>query len=338
MPEVSIALPVRNAAATLPDCIGSIRGQTLTDFEVLTVDDGSEDGSPEILGRWAEEDPRVRVLSPGRIGLVAALNLAIAESTAAVIARMDADDLMAPSRLSEQAAYLRANPGIAVVGCRVELFPKELVREGYREYVRWQNACLSPSEIAANMYVESPFAHPSVIFRRDVILKAGGYADGPFPEDYDLWLRLLSSGRSMAKVPEVLLRWRERPDRASRTDDARYGRAAFDRLRARYLAADSRLRSGRTVVVWGAGFKTRKRTRLLVSHGAEISAWVDIDPRKIGTKLWSLPVHPPEWLADRSPDLPFVLVYVTNHGARELIASRLQTMGYAAGEDFLCVG
>ncbi len=334
-PAISVLLPFHNAAATLPACLASILRQTCTRFEVLAIDDGSHDDSGELVRRGAQADPRIRLLRPGRVGLVTALNLGLAQARAPVIARMDADDLMHPERLQAQYAFLCAHPDLALVASQVALFPAHQIRAGYQAYVRWQNHCLEPAEIAANIYVESPVAHPSVMFRRGVVEELGGYRDGPFPEDYELWLRLHQAGHRMAKLPRTLLWWRERTDRTSRVDP-RYAREAFDRLRAHYLARDPLLRGGREVVIWGAGRKTRLRVRHLLAQGVQPSAWIDINPRKIGATIWGLPVHAPTWLA-RQPR-PVVLVYVTTHGARDEVAAALQHWGYQAGVDFLPVG
>lgn len=334
-PAVSVVLPFRNAAATLPDCLASIQGQTLADFEVLALDDGSEDESAVIVAQAAQRDPRLRLVQPGRVGLVAALNLGIAHARSALIARMDADDRMHPERLAAQLAFLAEQPAITLVAAQVELFPAEQIRAGYQEYVRWQNQCLTPAAIAANIYVESPVAHPSVMVRRSALERLGGYHAGPFPEDYELWLRMHQAGMLMAKLPRILHFWRERPDRTSRVDP-RYARAAFDQVRARFLARDPRLHSGRPLVVWGAGRTTRLRVRLLLEQGIHLAAWIDIDPKKIGQRVWGLSVHAPVWL-DQEPH-PFVLVYVTNHGARDYIAGLLAQWNYAVGADYLAVG
>lgn len=336
-------MPFRDAATTLPECLDSIASQTFHDWELVAVDDGSSDGSAELLRCRAADDPRFRLIQPGRIGLVAALNLGIQQAVAPLIARMDADDRMAPDRLAAQVEYLASHPGIDLVATQVELFPPEAVAAGYREYVRWQNACLEPDQVAGNIYVESPLAHPSVMIRKAVLERLGGYRHGDFPEDYELWLRMHAAGCQMAKLPRVLLAWRESAARTSRVDP-RYDRAAFDRLRASYLARDVRLRAaqerGRAIIIWGAGRKTRQRVRLLFEHGVQAEGWIDINPRKIGKRIAGLPVHPPSWLAEgaaRSPR-PFVLSYVTNHGARDLIASQLHAWGYRLGEDYLAVG
>jgi glycosyltransferase involved in cell wall biosynthesis len=334
-PAISIVMPFRDAAATLPECIASIRAQTLDNFEVLAIDDGSQDASAALLAAWGAEDARVRLIQPGRIGLVAALNLGLDAARAPLVARMDADDVMLPERLAAQRDLLERQPELMLVATQVELFPAELVRGGYLEYVRWQNSCITPAQIAANIYVESPFAHPSVMLRRRAVEQAGGYTEGPFPEDYELWLRMHHAAMPMGRVPQVLLRWRERPDRTSR-NDPRYKRERFDELRARFLAADARLQQARPLVYWGAGRSTRQRARHLIERGFAPAAWIDIDPRKIGHVVWGAPVQPPAWLAKRPK--PFVLVYVATHGARELIATQLARLGYQPGEDYLCVG
>ena len=89
---------------------------------------------------------------------------------------------------------------------------------GTREYLRWQNALLSAREHADDIYLEAPLAHPSVTFRRAAVLAAGAYRDGGFPEDYELWLRLVARGARLAKLPRVLLDWRQGPQSLSRVD------------------------------------------------------------------------------------------------------------------------
>jgi glycosyltransferase involved in cell wall biosynthesis len=336
MPAVSVILPFYNAAATLGETLDTIQAQTFTDFELIAVDDGSEDGSAELLAARAREDDRIRLFQPGRQGVVEAMNYGLAQAQAPLVARMDADDRMAPQRLGAQHACLQQRPELSLVGSRVRLFPEEAIGGGFREYIRWQNDCLAVADIAEEIYIELPIAHPSVMFRRQAVLAAGGYRDGDFPEDYELLLRLHHRGAAMAKLPEVLLEWRESAGRLTRTH-SRYTREAFDRVRAAYLACDPRLRRDRPLAYWGAGRPTRKRAARLIEQGFPPSVWIDIDPRKIGNRLQGVAVVPPEWLEGRRPR-PFVLVYVNNHGAREIIAEQLQAMGYRRGNDYLMVG
>jgi len=334
-PAVAVLLPFYNAADTLAETLDSVQAQTLTQFALIAVDDGSTDGSAEIVRRRMREDPRISLLQPGHRGVVGAMNHALSCCHSPLVARMDADDIMHPQRLARQSAYLQQHPTIDLVGSRVRLFPEELIQDGFAEYIRWQNGCVTAEEIAHNIYVELPIAHPSVMFRREVVQSAGGYRDGAFPEDYELLLRLHQRGHRMAKLPEVLLDWRDSGGRLTRTD-SRYAREAFDRIRAHYLARDPRLQHHRPLAFWGAGRNTRKRVAHLQEHGFRPSVWIDIDPRKIGNIIDGARVVEPTWLARE--EKPFVLSYVSNHGARDLIAAELQTMDYREGRDYLMVG
>jgi len=343
LPQVSIVLPVRNAVSTLDECLQSIAHQSYDNYEVLVIDDGSSDGSVELVTRWAESDARIKHFKLPPLGLVTALNRGLSEAQTSLIARMDADDVMYPQRLARQFEFLMEHPDIDLVATQVRLFPEEQVKAGYAEYVRWQNSCLSSEKIYEEIFVESPFAHPSVMFRREVVCTLGGYREGHFPEDYDLWFRLMQSGIRMAKLAEVLLDWRESEGRYSRVDP-RCSREAFDHLRASYLASHLRVRliadgkmMQRPLVYWGAGRKTRRRPNLLLKKGFLPVAWIDIDDRKIGNLLQGVPVVSPDWLSDQK-EKPFVLSYVANHGAREDIGQCLHAMGYHRGDDYLMVG
>jgi len=303
---------------------------------LLAVNDHSTDDSVAIVTARARVDRRIRLLHNPRHGLVAALNHGLNVAQAELIARMDADDLMHPERLALQFEHLRCHDEITVLGTRVELISETPITAGLKEYLRWQNQCVSSEQISDDIYLETPFAHPSVTFRRRAIHSAGGYRDGAFPEDYELWLRLHRLGERMVKLPRVLLQWRDWPRRTSRVDP-RCSRDAFDRLRAEYMASDPRLNSGeRDLAIWGAGRKTRRRVDPLLEHGFRPNVWVDIDPRKIGNRIDGVPVVAPQWL-QREPK-PFVLCYVATHGARELIEYELHRYGYRKGKDYLQVG
>jgi len=334
-PQLAVLLPIYNAAETLAETLDSILPQTFKDFVLIAVDDGSTDNSCEIMQDYMKRDQRIELLQIEHQGVVGAMNHALEQCTASICARMDADDIMAPDRLEKQLEYLQANPDIDLVGSCVRLFPEEIIRHGFNEYIRWQNACISPQQIADNIYVELPIANPSICFRREVVQGAGAYRDGDFPEDYELLLRLHQCGHRMAKIPEVLLHWRDSDGRLTRTDQ-RYSRAAFDRVRAEYLAADPRLQQGRPLVYWGAGRATRRRVAHLSDRGHSPRAWIDIDPNKIGKVYEGAEVVAPQWLEQKIK--PFVLSYVNNHGARALIASDLESRGYRNGVDYLMVG
>jgi glycosyltransferase involved in cell wall biosynthesis len=291
------------------------------------------DASPALVEAAAIRDPRIRLLKSPARGLVAALNAGLAECRAPWIARMDADDRCLPRRLECQLGFAQVNPETEVMGCLVRFGGDRMASAGYARHVDWVNAQVTEDEIRSARFADAPFAHPSVMFRRTCPERWGGYRDGPFPEDFELWLRWTEAGARLAKVAEALLVWNDPPDRLSRTD-TRYDAEAFFRIKAPYLAAElSRVRRGRPVWVWGAGRPTRKRVAYLEAEGVEIAGYIDVDPRKIGGRIGERRVLGP----DQIPHLTqaFVLTYVASIGARAYAARVLEERGFGKGRDYL---
>ena len=302
---VSFLVPARNAEATISEAVRSCLDQTVAPHEVLVVDDHSSDATAD-LARAAG----ARVVPSAGRGLVAALNTGLRAADAPWIARMDADDLAAPRRLELQLPHLDRH---RVVDGRVRFFRDEgAVPEGMRRYEAFVNA----AEVDRDLLVESFVVHPAATFHRAEVLAAGGYREGDFPEDYELWLRLHAAGWRFETVPEVLVRMRDRPDRATRTDP-RYRVDAFDRARQLWLAAGPLARP-RRVALWGGGKAGKRWLRWLKAQGHTVPAVIDIAPRHA---VGGVRVLPPEGLAELDADL--ALVAVGARGARALIRQQL---------------
>ncbi|HEU4618920.1 MAG TPA: glycosyltransferase [Gammaproteobacteria bacterium] len=333
-PAVSVVLPAYDAAGTIARAVRSVLAQTFRDFELVVVDDGSTDATAAEVRRAAAGDARVRLVALEHRGIVPALNAGIAAARGRLIARMDADDEMLPRRLEAQVALLAARPDVGVASCLVEFGGDARAAQGYALHVDWLNGLREPDEIALSRFVESPIAHPSVTFRRELAERHGGYADGPEPEDYELWLRWMHAGVRFAKVPEVLLRWNDPPGRLSRTS-SRYAVDAFYACKSRYLARwlRARLNEEREVWLWGAGRATRRRFAGLEREGVRVAGFIDIDARKVGQTIAGRAVRSPEQLP--SPETAFVIGGVGVRGARELIRASLETRGFRMGEDFV---
>ncbi len=333
VPLVSVVLPVRDEAAHLPESIDSLVRQTMSDFEVLAVDDGSSDESAGILRRWAEADERVRVLTRGRQGLVASLELARLHARGRFLARMDADDVAHPERLQHQLALMREQPELTGCGCMVRYVPRSRIRGGALRYERWLNGLVTPSQIERDLFVECPLAHPTFFLDASAVAAVGGYRDKGWPEDYDLILRLWEAGARFAKVPRVLLDWRERPERLSRVHPS-YAHEAFQRLKIDVLGR-TLLRGRRGVVVWGAGPTGKAFARGLSECGVAILGFVDLDPRKIGQRIRGAAVWPPHEV--KEPGDAFAVAAVAQPGAREHVRTALHAKGWREGEDFVAV-
>ena len=335
--DVSVVMPVRDAADTLEMALSSVLQSRGVELELICIDDGSEDESGKLLDLAAAQEPRLRVLHTDARGIVSALNTGLDHAAAPLVARMDADDEMLPERLAAQAAYLAGHPEAALVGCQVECFRAGGLGEGYRLYGDWVNGLVKPDEIERQVFVECPIPHPTWMFRRDLIRGLGGYRDRDWPEDLDLLYRVLETGARLGKVPRVLHRWRDHPRRLSRVDST-YGREAFARVKAHFLPS---LHPMPAAIVWGAGRTGRRFVRLLEAEGLPTRVMLDVNPRRIGTTWRGIPIFSPSQLRTRAAawrgEGLWLLVAVASRGARQEIREHLRTLGFSEGEDFLVV-
>lgn len=204
-PLVSVILPTYNGGATLVDAVRSILRQTWSNFELIIVDDASTQDIPLALAEFSSS-PLLRIVR-NRVnsGLSASLNAGIAASSGEFIARMDDDDFSLPARLAEQVYLLQARPEIDVVGTGVAFYDRD------QNYLRDHLFPSEHAEILHFMRRGNPLAHPTVMFRRTFIERAGGYDESlRRMEDLELWGRMADTCR-YANIPLVLLRHRVRP-------------------------------------------------------------------------------------------------------------------------------
>jgi GT2 family glycosyltransferase len=333
VPRLSVLLPVRNAARTIRAAVASILRQTERDLGVVCVDDGSTDGTAELLAALAARDRRITVVSGPGEGIARALNRGLSRCDAELVARMDADDVARPGRLALQASALDAEPRLAAVGSRVALFPRSAVRAGMARYVAWLNGLVTPDLVHRDLLVEAPLVHPASTIRRSALEAAGGWRDGPFPEDYDLWLRLAAAGARLTNLPATLLRWRESAGRLTRTDP-RYAIERHVALKCGFLARHL-LGDRREVALWGAGETGRAFADALSAEGVRVVLFVEVDRKKIGRVVRGAPVVSYEEVG-RTRGLP-LLVAVGAPGARDLIRAELAKAGLRDPDDFRCV-
>lgn len=258
-PAVSVVMAVLNGAAFLDQAIASIRRQTFGDFEIVIVDDGSVDGTGDILSRHAAEDARLLVLRQAHAGLVPSLNRGIEAASAQLIARMDADDVAEPHRLARQVEALAAAPHVAVVGSNYMVIDAAGNR---REASRLPT---TPEAIRAALPSSNPLAHPTVMLRRAAAINAGLYRRAFLQcEDYDLWLRL-GEQHDLLNLKEPLLLYRRHPGQLEWSD---VEQRALSVMGAR-LAAQWR-RTGKPDPLQDCGLVTRGVLRALGLAGREI--------------------------------------------------------------------
>jgi glycosyltransferase involved in cell wall biosynthesis len=198
VPAISIVMTFYRDRAFVGQAVQSILDQTFDDFEFIIVDDGSDDGSYDVVAQF--NDPRVRIVRGTNHGLVGALNTGIRLARSSLVARQDADDISLPERLERQFAWMSANPKCAVVGTFFR-YVDEHTLEPTGVTITSVTRHL---DLVRNMYFDNPIGHGTALIRRNAIAKVGGYSDEYGPnEDYDLWRRIVAAGGEIALIPNV---------------------------------------------------------------------------------------------------------------------------------------
>ncbi len=193
-------MPVYNGEKYLRLAIESILRQTESDFEFIIIDDGSTDGTENIITSFS--DSRIRYVKTNHGGIVVALNTGISKSSGVYVARMDADDVSLPKRFEIQCHYLDQHQDVAVCGTWAD----EVNEHG--DVVGEMN--FPPTEInVKDLFLHNPFIHSSVMIRRDTLISVGFYKKSfRHAEDYELWSRLLASHKGV-NISEKLLQYRK---------------------------------------------------------------------------------------------------------------------------------
>jgi glycosyltransferase involved in cell wall biosynthesis len=198
-------MPVYNTERYVAHAVRSVLAQTFEDFEFIILDDGSTDNSVHIIQEYAEDDDRVRFFPLEHQGYVSLLRRGLNHCRGEYVARMDSDDISTPDRFLKEIEFLRANPEVVAVGSRVVLidpFGSQFEQPGHKT---------THEEIEAELLkgVGWAMVHPSVMMRRDALMRVGGYReDLAVSEDLDLFLRLAEVGR-LQNLPDVLLQYRQ---------------------------------------------------------------------------------------------------------------------------------
>lgn len=202
-PLISVILPVYNGGPFLRQTLEALLAQTLGDFELIVINDGSSDDSEATILSF--NDPRIQYLPQTNHGFIFSLNRGIAAARGKYIARIDADDVCLPERFEQQAAWLNNHPETAVVGCFITF-----IDENGKVTGEWpeDRACATNAQIRAKLPYANCIAHPGVMARAEVFREYPYRKEQQHIEDYDLWLRLQGDGKLIEKVPVPLLLYR----------------------------------------------------------------------------------------------------------------------------------
>ncbi|HEU5073502.1 MAG TPA: hypothetical protein VFU02_05005, partial [Polyangiaceae bacterium] len=237
---------------------------------------------------------------------------------------------MGERRLELQLAELVRRPTLAGVGTHVRIFPRAGLSAGRLAYETWLNSIASSTDVWRQRFIECPLAHPTWLFRTE-LMQRFGYRDNGAAEDYDLLLRLLARGMEFGVVPERLHDWRDHAERASRRD-ARYGQDRFTWLKALHLSTTV-LRGHGEYVLWGYGATGKALRHDLVLLGHRPAYIVEVHPGRLGQRIHGAPVVEPAELR-RLRDFPLI-VSVAGASARSQIRAALDQLGFVEADHYV---
>ena len=194
-------MPVFNGEKYLQTAIDSILSQTLTDLEFIIIDDYSTDSTPKILKKI--QDKRVKIYrNPSNLGVAGSLNRALTLAKGKYVARMDADDISAPTRLQKQLEFLESNPSAVACGVQVDIIDAQNRTTGTRFFPQSATSCHD------YLMLSSPILHPTLMARASIYKKIGYTAKYKTAEDWDLYFKLLKFGQ-LQNLSDTLYSYRQ---------------------------------------------------------------------------------------------------------------------------------
>lgn len=332
-PKVSILLPIISSAETLSDAIDSILNQTFEAFELILIDHRSDEENAVDANHFVSLDPRIKIIHNSGKNLTKKLNSGIESAKSKYIAIMDERDIAYSNRIEKQYHFLESNNDISLVTTQIKNstqieFPEEFER--LNQYINWLNRIITPNDFSINRFIETPYVLSTLMFRKDLTIRFGGFQSGDYPTEFEFTLRWLDQGLKMCKIPEILCDWNYSLDRFNFNEERFFDQGLFE-TKSRYL--QSWLKENNKyypeVVVWGAGRSSRQKFYILHELGLEAKFFID---------LRANPEHKVIQYQNTPPaGNNFIISYVSNRAAREKIRTFLVELGYIEGINFICV-
>jgi glycosyltransferase involved in cell wall biosynthesis len=284
--KISIIMCFKNEAQHLKKNIDSILAQTEQNFELITVDDHSNDKSIQILKKYSQSDPRVKILTNQGTGIISALKTAYAATTGALITRHDADDLMPPHKLKTLKQLLTKNgPGHVATGL-VKYFSDYPLSNGFIKYADWLNHLCKTNNHTNNIFKECVIASPNWMAFREDLDSINAFQDEVYPEDYHLVFKIIEKKLKIVCSDKVTHLWRDHPKRASRTLE-QYKDQKFYPLKVSFFI---KLHNKKDIILWGAGPSGKKLAKELINQNTPFR-WVTNNTNKIGKSIYNIPIE-----------------------------------------------
>lgn len=328
-PLVSILIPFKNVESYFEECLNSISNQTYKNWEVLAVNDHSDDGSLAIAENFSKSDNRFKIFSNDESGIITALRKAYENSNGEFITRMDADDHMTSNRISFMVASLLAQGKGAVAIGQVKYFSKNGVNDGYDRYEKWLNQLTASGSNFQEIYKECVIPSPCWMVHKYDLDTCTAFIPNRYPEDYDLAFRFYEKELTCIPCTETLHYWRDYETRTSRTSE-HYAQNYFLDIKLHYFLK-LEYDSTKTLVVWGAGKKGKTIAKSLSERNIQFK-WVCDNPKKIGKEIYGT------WLIHYSEletiENPQSIITVANQEEQMTIKSFLENLGQIPAQDY----
>ena len=322
-------MPVKNAEKYLIECLDSIINQTYKSWELIAVDDHSDDNSYQVLLEYSFKDSRIIPFKNQGKGIIEALRHALNQSSGNMISRMDADDIMMENKLEYlQHSLSLKGKGFVAVGL-VEYFSEQQLGIGYLIYESWLNSLSYHGSNFDEIYKECVIPSPSWLVYREDLVNAGAFDNDLYPEDYDLAFRFYRSGLKVIPAKQILHRWRDYAERTSRNDE-KYRDNQFLELKLRYFMELDRDHS-RPLVLWGAGKKGKALAKRLVKMEADFF-WVSNNPKKKGVNIYGRVVQ--EVVYIEALEKPQIIINVSSPEDQSAIRAYLEAGLLEPVEDY----
>jgi glycosyltransferase involved in cell wall biosynthesis len=276
-------MPVKNAGKYLKPCLDSIVNQTYAYWELIAINDGSTDGSEQVLRNYAARYPNITTANSSGTGIIKAMQSAYKLAKGSVIHRMDADDLMPPNKLSLMVSALKP---YSVVTGKVSYFCDEHeVGDGFQKYTTWLNGLMDGDDFWRDVYRECPMPSSAWMMHRADFEQIGGFQSTLMPEDYDLAFRVLKSDLAVIRLKDIIHHWRDSATRTSRNESL-YFPIAYLPLKVHYFL-ELHYNTSKTLTLWGAGKKGKLVAKQLIKRDISFN-WVTNNHQKIGKDIYGV--------------------------------------------------
>lgn len=283
----------------------SIQQQSYPHWELLAVDDFSDDRSPEILREYSLRDERIRLIQHSDKGIIPALKAAYAASNYEFITRMDADDIMPEYKLEALLHALEEDSKADVVCGKVKYFADEQLGNGYLRYEKWLNKLVDEGLFYREIYKECVVPSCGWLGRKEAIEQAGGMVNGIYPEDYELVFRWYKHNLQIKGIDQLVHLWRDHENRTSRNSKHYADNTFLDLKLGNFLELD--YNSKVPLVIWGSGLKGKRAAKMLNKQSIPFR-WISNNENKVGQTIYGQMIEHESVIDDLSSGQVLILV------------------------------